>query len=54
VIDDRFEITLPAGIQLGDVTLRLGMYDAQTKTRLFAEDLATHERYRDDIVPLIQ
>jgi hypothetical protein len=52
VIDDHFELPLPAGTRLDGVRLTIGMYDAQTQARLPAVDRATRERFRDDAVPL--
>lgn len=52
VIDDQFEIALPAGTRPDDVNLRLGMYDSQSQARLPAIDLATQQRFADDAVPL--
>jgi hypothetical protein len=52
VIDDAFEIALPEGTQLSDVTLRLGMYDAQTQARLPAVEVCSDQRYVDDAIPL--
>jgi 4-amino-4-deoxy-L-arabinose transferase-like glycosyltransferase len=51
VIDDHFEIALPADTRLDDVTLRLGMYDAKSQARLPAVALNTRQRFTDDAIP---
>jgi Dolichyl-phosphate-mannose-protein mannosyltransferase len=52
VIDDHFEFKIPADSDIGQLNLRLGMYDVQTQTRLPAVIVATNERLRDDEVPV--
>jgi Dolichyl-phosphate-mannose-protein mannosyltransferase len=52
VIDDHFEIKLPAGTSLHDSQLRLGMYDTHTQQRLEAIDLATRTHLANDVVPV--
>ena len=52
VIDDQFQINLPAGADPNAIDLRLGMYDSQSQARLAAVDLATQQRFADDAIPL--
>ena len=52
VIDDHFDIQLPAGADLAALTLRLGMYDSQSQARLTAVDRATGVQYKDDAIPV--
>lgn len=52
VVDDMFDIVLPAGTSLGELQYRVGIYDAQTLQRLPAMDARSHDRYRDDLIPV--
>lgn len=50
VIDDHFEISLPAGIPLNSLKFGFGMYDGQTGQRLAAIDTGTGTRAQDDMI----
>ena len=41
VINDQFGIPLPPGTDVGQVELRVGMYNAQTQERLSAVNIAS-------------
>ena len=50
VIDDHFEISLPAGAQVNSLKFGLGMYDGQSGQRLTAIDAGTGARAQDDTI----
>jgi hypothetical protein len=50
VIDDHFEISLPAGTQAKDLKFGFGMYDGQTSQRLAAVDAVTGARAQNDMI----
>ena len=50
VIEDHFEISLPAGTQVKDLKFGFGMYDGQTSQRLAAIDAVTGARAQDDMI----
>ena len=52
VIDDHFEIILPAGSEVDVLKLGFGMYDGQTTQRLMAVDAATGVHAQDDMILL--
>ena len=52
VINDQFGISLPPGTDVGQVELRVGMYNAQTQERLPAVNIASQQRFADDVVPI--
>jgi 4-amino-4-deoxy-L-arabinose transferase-like glycosyltransferase len=52
VIDDQFEIPLPPDTNLHNAELQVGLYNAQSQERLPAVNIASQERYTDDIVPI--
>jgi hypothetical protein len=52
VIDDHFEVQLPAGANPATFNLQSGMYDALSQVRLAATNLTTRQRYQDDAVPI--
>jgi 4-amino-4-deoxy-L-arabinose transferase-like glycosyltransferase len=49
VINDHFEISLPAGAQVNSLKFGLGMYDGQSGQRLTAIDAGTGARAQDDM-----
>jgi len=54
VINDQFTIALPPGTDVRQVELRVGMYNAQTKERLPAVNIASQQRFSDDVVPITE
>ncbi|HEY3340814.1 MAG TPA: hypothetical protein VGK81_02305 [Anaerolineae bacterium] len=50
VINDHFEIVLPAGIQVNSLKLGFGMYAGQTAQRLTAVDAVTGAHAQDDML----
>jgi hypothetical protein len=52
VIDDTFQVSLPAGTTLDTLTLNAGLYDSASGQRLPATQPNTGERLKDDAVPV--
>ena len=52
VIDDTFQVTLPAGTSLDTLTLNAGMYDSASGQRLTAARADNGERLKDDALPV--
>ena len=52
VINDQFGVPLPPGTDIRQVELRVGMYNAQTQERLPAVNIASQQRFADDVVPI--
>jgi 4-amino-4-deoxy-L-arabinose transferase-like glycosyltransferase len=52
VINDQFGIPLPAGTDVNQVELQVGIYNAQTQERLPAVNITSQQRLTDDVVPI--